>query len=179
MELLSYFIEWFGVLLLSIEAIKLDNLKKLIPILYNMRIALNSPYAEGESGQRMVYKAPEGYETLRKYANAIIYVLGLIIILVLLVIFHLLLPVAHLLSNHVLVFSGVPWYRIALSVWLFWVLFFVPFYIGNQFVIYFSAFADNYYHLMIVLERNTFNGIIGIIGFLMVTISTVINMATH
>jgi hypothetical protein len=180
MEILSHIIEWIGVLFLSIEAIKLDNLKRLIPILHSIRMALNAPYfKDDKTGQTMMPMAPEGCEWLRKYADYIIYALGSMLIATFLLTTHLLPVVAILLNQYVWVFSGVSWYRVMLSLFLSWCLIWVPFYAGNELVIYFCIFADKYYRLMNVLEEYTFNGIIGIIGFLLVTISTIANIATH
>jgi hypothetical protein len=53
----------------------------------------------------------------------------------------------------------------------------VPFYIGNEFLILFSRFAFKYASLMGRLEKNTYNGVIGLIGFLLVTVSILINIS--
>ncbi len=180
MEIVNHIIEWVGVLFLSIEAIKLENLKKLIPILHNIRIALNSPYAENEQGRPMRIGVAKGYEGLRKFSELIIYAIGLIFIMLLLFSTHLLSLTSDLLMKYIMIFSDVPYYRIILDVWLtIIILFGLPYYVGNEFVIYFSIFADKYYRLMAVLEKNTFNGVIGIIGFLLVTIYTIISIAGY
>jgi len=181
MENISHIIGWMGVLFLSVEAIKLDNLKKLTVILQKIRIAINSPMFWDEESKRVFLHRPaEGYEVLRKYGNLITYLIGVFIIAVFFLTTHLLPDAVQLAAQYICVFKGVSVYRIILNVFILLILFAaIPYYLGNEFVRMFSIVADRYHRLMVIVERNTFNGIIGIIGFLLVSVSTIINIALH
>jgi len=179
MENIAHIVEWMGVLLLSIEAIKLENLKKLIATLPKIRIAINSPlFWDKES--KILHRLPpaDDYGVLRKYGDLITYCIGVVIMATLLISTNLLSDAFHFLERYVFVFAGISVFRVLLNAFTVLVLLLaVPFYLGNEFVRVFTIVADRSFRLMDILERNTYNGIIGIFGFLLITVSTIINLA--
>ena len=181
MEIISHLIEWIGVLFLSIEAIKLDNLKRLTDILGKIRIALNSPiYPSAKKNEYLMLAAPKNYKLLRKFSVLITYFIGLVFILIMTALMHLFPFLIGALNKYVLIFSGVSFFRIIVDgIATIVLLLFFPFGLGNEIIRVFSVFAVRYHLLMVSLEKNTFNGVIGSIGFFLVTIATVINIATH
>jgi hypothetical protein len=176
MEKANYFIEWLGILLLSIEAIKLENFKKLTDVFLKLKIALNSRYIYID-GETYIEVPSKKYKWVRKYSNLILLFIGYSIIAFSLAITNTWDNSWGLLKEYIFVFINVRWYRILLEILAIITIFLaIPFWIGNEFVRYFSIFAYRYPRLLAKLEKNTFNGIVGILGFSLISISLLIKV---
>lgn len=176
MDSLFQIIEWIGVLFLSVEAIKVDNFKSLTDKLMNIKTALNGRYVY--MGQKAFLEAPpKGLEALRKYSWLITLLIGYSLILSIIALIELFPEAFDLLLKYLFQFKDVAWYRVPLNmIGLLAVFILAPFVIGNEFVALFSRFAENYGALMYRLEKNTYNGIIGLIGFSLISVSFVFNL---
>lgn len=176
MEIVEVIINWIGVLFLSIEAIKVENFKSLTEKLIKMRIALN-PTISFYDGKIIRPVAPKGYSLLRKYVIIIILFTGYLFITVILLLTKLLPIVMELIYSNLLQFSDITFLRGVLNVvGIIFIFILLPLIIGNESISLFSKVADNYASLMVNLEKNTYNGVIGVIGFLLVTISLIIHI---
>lgn len=175
MEIIEIILNWIGVLFLSIEAIKVENFKSLTEKLIKARIALN-PHFIYEKENILIPAAPKGYTYLRKYLVIIFLFIGYLFIITFLLITKLLPFISEFIYNNILQFSDITFLRGVLNIiGIVFTFLLIPFMIGNEFISLFSKIADNYASLMVKLEKNTYNGVIGVIGFLFVTVSVIIH----
>lgn len=156
---------------------KIENFRKLSSKIFRFRIAINAPITYDEEGNMYIPKAPKGYKLLRKLAFVIEIFIGYIFIITVLSIFNILsisydftkTQIENIFNNH--------WGIIILKFWLGLMLFFfVPALIGNRFTRIFTLFADEYNHLLLKLERRVHSGTIGLIGFTLISIGTLIKL---
>ena len=174
METFTIVLDWIGAFFLSVEAMKLKNFTL---IMKKLRIALNPPYYHKEDGSTLIPTPAPEYSGIRKFSFFIQVAFGYFFILLIIgltkqkdfVFHHLTNFYGSLLHDKLILILG----KVGLGFVLFFAL---PFSIGLLMTRIFSNLSDNYENILERLEKFTVTGILGLIGFILLSISFTIKL---
>jgi len=174
MEKLTIILDWIGAFFLSVEAMKLKNFTLIIK---KLRVALNPHFYYQEDGSVLIPKPAKEFKANRRWSLIIQVAFGYFIIFLIIGLISQSDFVIHFVKNfYGSLFSEKLLLIIGKLVLGAIVFFLIPLYIGLVVTRIFSNLSDSYENILGKLEEYTFAGIIGLIGFGLLSISFIIKL---
>ena len=175
-DIISLTINWLGALLLTIEAMRISNFRRITGRLLHFSIAFNPPFYYQENGDVLIPQPAPGYKIFRKLNFVIEWIVGFLILYLLISIIGQRHYLFIALKHQIGIFFDAKWYFIMLKFWISLIIILIPGFAGTFITRLFTNFVNNYDSILGWLENNIKAGTIGFIGFILLTISFILNL---